>query len=204
MKTIIITGPSCSGKTYLSKKISMFLKDSTVIRTDSYYKDSVLIKCISLFINDIYDRLISIKKKELLYNLKCIYNNSKNIYSYYYDFKKRKSFKKKTDEIYNNNIKFLIIEGIFAHRLNLNYQDTLNIVCEEDKDVCFKRRLKRDQIERGRSIKEVKKRFTDSWRLFYHNIKKYIKMNNTVVLNTIDKDSYDKLIIKLIDFAKKN
>ena len=32
---------------------------------------------------------------------------------------------------------FIIIEGIFAHRLNLNYQKTINVVCEEEKELCF-------------------------------------------------------------------
>ena len=61
MKTIVITGPSCSGKTYLSNKLSKLFHNSIVINTDSYYKDSLFIKFLSIFLDDIYDRIISCK-----------------------------------------------------------------------------------------------------------------------------------------------
>ena len=57
MKTLIITGPSGSGKSYLSKRISKVFNNTIVIKTDSYYKDNIFIKFLSLIQYDIYDRL---------------------------------------------------------------------------------------------------------------------------------------------------
>jgi len=63
MIKIVITGPSGSGKTYLSIKLSKLFDNSIVIKTDSYYRDNILIRFLSIFLYDIYDRLLSIKKK---------------------------------------------------------------------------------------------------------------------------------------------
>ena len=64
MITIIITGPSGSGKTYLSNKLLKLFDNSIVIKTDSYYRDNILIKFLSIFLFDIYDRPLSINKKK--------------------------------------------------------------------------------------------------------------------------------------------
>ena len=66
MKTIVITGPSGSGKTYLSNKLSKLFYNSIIIKTDSYYRDNIFIRFLSIFLYDIYDRLLSIKKKKLI------------------------------------------------------------------------------------------------------------------------------------------
>ena len=204
MKTIIITGPSGSGKTILSKKLSKLFEDTIVIKTDSYYSDSLIIKLLSIFKFDIYDRPISLKRKELIKALKSINNGSLVINSYKYDFKKKKSLNSKIKLNYKGKNQFLILEGIFAHRLDLNYHDTINIVCIEDKDICFKRRLERDQIKRGRKGKEVFKKFNRSWYLFYNNIKKYLNIYKVIKLNPVDKFSYNKLIFNLKQLSHNN
>ena len=65
MITIIITGPSGSGKTFLSNKLLKLFDNSIVIKTDSYYRDNILIKFLSIFLCDIYDRPLSINKKAI-------------------------------------------------------------------------------------------------------------------------------------------
>ena len=45
------------------------------------------------------------------------------------------------------------------------------------KEICFNRRLKRDQLERGRTSKEVERKFNKSWNLFYKNIQNYLNKN---------------------------
>ena len=203
MKTIIITGPSGSGKSFLTNKLSKLFQDSVIIKTDSYYKDNKIIKFLSLFIYDIYDRPQSIKRGEIMKTIKSIYNKDRSIYSYEYDFIRKKSIKKKININYNYKNQFLIIEGVFAHRLRLNYQNTYNIVCVEDMKICLKRRIMRDQIERGRSVKEVKKRFNKSWSLFYRNIKQYTKSYEIISLNPSEKRSYEDLVTRLLN-TKKN
>ncbi len=204
MKTIIITGPSGSGKTMLTNKLANLFEDSIVIKTDSYYSDSILIRFLSLFTIDIYDRPISIKKKEIQNTLRSIYKRTSIINSYSYDFKNKQSFKSKIKLNYKCKEQFLILEGIFAHRLDLDYQETINIICEEDKEICLRRRLERDKLERGRNSFEVNKKFNKSWYLFYQNIKKYLNKNHVIPLNPVDKNSYDKLIFNLQNISNNN
>ena len=141
MKTIIITGASGSGKTFLTNKLEKDINNTITINTDSYYRDDLFIKFLSIFIKDIYDRLISIKNKELHKTIESIYRNDNTITIYKYDFKRRKSSQLTRKREKQN--KFLIIEGIFSHRINLDYKKTINIFCEETKEICYQRREKR-------------------------------------------------------------
>ena len=197
MKTIIITGPSGSGKSYISKKLSKLFNNTIVLKTDSYYKDNIFIRFLSKCQNDIYDRPFSFKKNEIMKTLKCIHNKDRSITSYKYNFKRKDSSKSKVNINYEGGNQFLILEGIFAHRLDLNYKETINIVCAEEKGVCFKRRLKRDQLERGREINDVHQKFDMSWYLFYKNVHRYLNYNDVFSISTQDKISYNKLILKL-------
>ena len=203
MITIVITGPSGSGKSYLSNKLYKLFDNSIVIKTDSYYRDNILIRFLSIFLSDIYDRPLSIKKKEMKNTLSAIHNKDKLITFYQYDFKRKQSSYSKKSINYNDDNQFLILEGIFAHRLDLNYQETINIICEEKKHVCFKRRLIRDKLERNRKTSEVNRRFTRSWNLFYKNIRRYLDINRKISLNPVDKISYDNLVYYLQNISKK-
>ena len=98
---------------------------------------------------------------------------------------------------YEGENQLLIVEGIFAHRLDLNYNETINIICKEEKETCFKRRLKRDQLERGRDSREVNKKFNKSWYLYYENVQKYLNNFEVLSINTIDMISYDQLVLYL-------
>ena len=199
MKIIVITGPSGSGKSYISNKISKFFSDTIIIKTDSYYRDSRLFKFLSILFFDIYDRPMSIRRKELMNNLKSIKNKSSAVNFRHYDFKRRKSIIKNITLNKNDENRFLIIEGIFAHRLDINYKNTINIICEEDKNICLKRRLQRDQEDRGRTAEEITRKFSKSWYLFYQNIDKYINCNKIIKIKTSEKTSYNDLFIKLVN-----
>ena len=194
MKIIIITGPSGSGKTYLSNKLSILYDDTIVIKTDSYYRDNLLIKFLSFIKYDIYDRVISIKKNELKNTLESICNRDKYIIVNNYDFKQKKSSKKRIMLNYNNENQFIILEGIFSHRLNINYQETINIICNEKKEICFKRRLRRDILERGRNVIEVNNKFNKSWELFYKHNFNNIDKKKFISINTNENKPYEKLI----------
>ena len=197
MKTIIITGPSGSGKSYLSKKISKLFNNTIVIKTDSYYKDNIYIRFLSRFQYDFYDRPMSFKKNEINKTLRSLQNKDGLISFYKYDFKRKYSSKSEESINYEGDNQFLILEGIFAHRLDLNYNETINIICEEEKDICFKRRLKRDQLERGRDSREVIKKFNKSWYLYYKNVQKYLNNFEVLSINPLDMISYDQLVLYL-------
>ncbi len=203
MRIIVISGPSCSGKTYLSSKIHNLFQDSILIKTDSYYRDNIFIKFLSIFLYDIYDRILSIQKYELKKTIRSLHNKDSLVTFYKYDFKRKNSSHTKKRVKYKGENQFLIIEGIFAHRLDLNYQDSINILCDGKKEICFKRRLLRDQLERGRNIYEINRKFKKSWHLFYKNSKNYIEKNNIITLNTFDNFSYDKLVFNLQNIKNK-
>ena len=193
MKIIIITGPSGSGKTYLSSRLSKLLRESIVINTDSYYRDCFLMKPLSVIIDDLYDRLISIRRKEILKTILSIYKREKYTNIYNYDFKSKVSSKSKINIQSTNDIKFLILEGIFSHRLDLNYSEAINIICQAKKEICLQRRLDRDTNERDRKAKEVYLRFAKSWDLYFSNIHQYLNNYKILHFNTADNNSYKKL-----------
>ena len=197
MKTIVIIGPSGSGKTYLSNRLSELFYNSIVIKTDSYYKDNIFIRFLSIIQYDIYDRPFSFKKSEIKKTLRSLHNKDRLISFYKYDFKRKHSSKSEGKINYEGENQLLIVEGIFAHRLDLNYNETINIVCEEEKDICFKRRLKRDQLERGRDSREVIKKFNKSWYLYYKNVQKYLNNFEVLSINPLDMISYDQLVLYL-------
>jgi len=202
MKTIIITGASGSGKSYLSNNLSKIFYNSIVLKTDSYYRDNIIIKLLSIFLYDLYDRPFSIKKNEIRRTLKSIHNKDKLISFFKYDFKRKQATQSTRIINYKGDNQFLIIEGIFAHRLDLNYKETINIVCKDEKKICFKRRLERDQSERGRNSKEVNKKFNRSWYLFNKNIINYLNDNQVIEINQVDKYSYEKLVFNLKKILK--
>ena len=203
MKTVIITGPSGSGKTYLSNKLSKLFDNSIVIKTDSYYRDNIIIKFLSIFLYDIYDRIFSIKKYEIKKTLRSINKKDKLISLSQYNFKRKISSHSEISINYKGDNQLIILEGIFAHRLDLNYQETINIICIERKETCFKRRLLRDQIERGRKKEEINKRFNRSWFLFYRRIVNFLYKNKVLFINPCDQISCDKLVIYLQKMTKK-
>ena len=136
-------------------------------------------------------------KNEIKNTLRSIHNKDKLISFYKYDFKRKHSSKSERSINYDGDNQLLIVEGIFAHRLDLNYNETINIICKEEKDICFKRRLKRDRLERGRDSREVIKKFNKSWYLYYKNVQKYLNNFEVLTINPLDMISYDQLVLYL-------
>ena len=202
MKTIVITGPSGSGKSFLSKIINKVFSNTIVISTDSYYRDDLIIKLLSFFLHDIYDRLISIKEKKILLTINSLIKKEKTTIFYNYDFKSKKSSKHLRFIKSQKNIRFIILEGIFAHRLELNYNNTINILCDQNKELCRNRRIRRDQLERGRNINEVSRKFNKSWYLYFKNLNNFKKQKKIITLRSDDNNVYKKLINNLENYNK--
>ena len=204
MITIIISGPSGSGKSILAQKLLDLFEDSILLKTDSYYRDNILIRFLSIFKFDIYDRPLSIKKNEINKTVSSIYNKERLISFSQYDFIKKKTSISEIRINYKGKYQFLILEGIFSHRLDLDYKKTINIICEEKKEYCLNRRLIRDQKERARNKREVNKKFNKSWYLYYQNIQNFLIRYQVMKINPVDNVSYKKLVFILHNIKKNN
>ena len=146
MLLIFINGPSGSGKTTLSKIILKRLKDGIILNTDNYYKTGIISQILSKIINLYFDRKISFNYKLFKDDLDFILKNGFSNFYYEYNFKKKsikKIFKK------TKNIRFVIIEGIFAQEIlkSLSNNNCILINLKTNKKCCMKRVIKRDYIE---------------------------------------------------------
>ena len=124
MKLIFISGPSGSGKTTLSNNILEKVKSGIVLSTDNYYKTGLISKILSKFVIGYFDRNISFNYKLFKKDFNLIVKNKISTKERSYDFKNKKIkyfLKGKT------NIKYLIVEGIFAKRVSRTiFKDKIN------------------------------------------------------------------------------
>ena len=199
MKLIFISGPSGSGKTTLSNQIIKKIKNGFVLSTDNYYKTGLISKFLSKFIKGFFDRRISFNYKLFKKDFDFIYENRISINDRYYNFEK-----KTTQNILNetNNIKFLIVEGIFAKEISntLNNQNYYFLEIKTKKYKCMKRVIQRDLKERGKNKKQSKNDFLKSWDIYYEKFKYSSIKNNTnkfLIRKNTDIDKILKKIIKL-------
>ena len=172
MQVIIISGPSGSGKTTLSKIILKKIKDGIILNTDNYYRNGIISQMLSKILTSYFDRKISFNFELFSRDLEFILKNGFSRFSYKYNFK-NKSIKK----IYKNveNIRFIIIEGIFAQEIfkTVSKNNCILVKLKANKQTCLKRVVKRDFLERGKSKDLAQRDFLKAWELFSKNKKKY-------------------------------
>ncbi len=174
MKIIIITGPSGSGKTSLAKKLMFELENCQIISTDDFYRTGKLSNLLSKFVNSYFDRKISHNSKLLRNTINKIIKNKEINYSYKYDFIKKRTEITETKTL---NIENLIVEGIFTMELLkfLSRNDYLLIRLKINKEICRKRILERDHIERGKSTEKSIEDFLKAWNI-YKNKENFYKV----------------------------
>ena len=177
MKLIFISGPSGSGKTTLSNQIIKKNKNGFVLSTDNYYKTGLISKLLSNFVEGFFDRRISFNYKLFKKDFDFIYKNGISIHNRFYNFEKKTIQKILTE---TNNIKYLIVEGIFAREFSntLNNQSYYFLEIKTNKNVCMKRVLQRDFKERGKEKKQAKNDFLKSWEIYYEKFKTPCIKNN--------------------------
>jgi len=182
----------------LYKGACVKIKNSIVLRTDNYYKTGLQSKLLSKFLESYFDRSISFNYKLFKKDFNYILNNGTSIHERSYDFEK-----KKINNLFNQtkNIKYLIIEGIFAKEFSgtLRNQNYSFLELKINKNECMKRVIRRDLKERGKTKKQAEDDFLKSWDIYYEKFKNKNIKNNANEF-TITKDTnIDKILKKLFD-----
>ena len=196
MKIIFISGPSGSGKTTLSNRILLKFKDGILLSTDNYYKTGLISKILSRFVQGYFDRSISFNYMLFKKDFNFIIKNGISICERSYNFKK-KTIKNLLNK--KNNIKFLIVEGIFAKEFSntFNNQEIFFLELKIDKNVCMNRVLQRDSRERGKDKNQSKIDFLKSWDIYKEKFKnKFIKKITNEF--TITKNTNIELVLEKI------
>ena len=198
MKLIFISGPSGSGKTTLSNQIIKKNKNGIVLSTDNYYKTGFISKLLPKFVEGFFDRSISFNNKLFKKDFDFIYKNGISICDRYYNFEK-----KTVQNILNvqNNISFLIVEGIFAKEFSktLNNKDYIFLEIKTKKNECMKRVVQRDIKERGKKKKQAENDFLKSWSIYYEKFKPNSIKNNTNKFIIEKNTDIDNILKKLFN-----
>lgn len=166
-KLIIVAGCSGSGKTTVSQKIknSFENNDAQILCMDRFYKPSAkFMPIVKKTGKPNFDHPDSFDWTLLRRCLKSLLNG-KATYVPSYDYKTH-TRNKKMDFIKPTQI--IIFEGFLAlYDDKINNLAELKIYVDTSMDECFIRRLKRDQIERGRSAQSVVQQWTHSVKPMY-------------------------------------
>lgn len=179
-----IGGASCSGKTLISKRmINHFQKRMgeehvLLLSQDRYYKGGDALTNYdvpdALNLDRLYSDIVQLKQ-------------GKSIEAPLYDFSTH-SVKKETEKLESASI--IIVEGIliFCNETLRSIFD-LKIFVDADTDVMLARRIMRDISERGRTVEEVIKRYTEHVKPSY---KQYIKAYKDFADHIIRNNGNDK------------
>lgn len=155
-----IAGPSAGGKTTVTEKIYDKFSTTnhvTVISYDDYYKDQTNMTMEERVLTN-YDHPNAFDTDLLIEHLQTL-KSGNTIDKPIYDFvEHNRSVECETIE----SSRIIIVEGLFT-LLDKDIRELLDIklFVEEDPDVCFIRRLKRDMAERGRTVDSVMKQYMD-------------------------------------------
>ena len=198
MKLIFISGPSGSGKTTLSNRILLKFKDGILLSTDNYYKTGLISKILSKLVQGYFDRSISFNYKLFKKDFNFIIKNGISICERSYNFKK-KTIKNLLNK--KNNIKFLIVEGIFAKEFSntVNNQEIFFLELKIDKNVCMNRVLQRDSRERGKDKNQSKIDFLKSWDIYKEKFKNKCIKKNTNEFTITKKTNIDLVLEKIFN-----
>lgn len=149
-----VAGASGSGKTSIAELIAGRLEGPRVvsISSDSYYK-TLPPGTDSAHYN--FDHPQSIDFDLLAEHLEKL-RNGIDVEVPHYDFKTHRRVPEKTTHVSGRHTAVVIVDGIFVlwHQ-GVRSQCDLTIFCTEDMDVCLARRLRRDIVERGRTVESV-------------------------------------------------
>jgi uridine kinase len=201
IKLIFITGASGSGKTTIAARIPKRYPTNPccIISMDDYYRSQDNVPMHERKLKN-YDNPKSVELdllREHLLQLKFGEVINKPIYDY-----KAHNRLSLTEKIDPNNFDYIIVEGIFAlHPIICDLAD-LTVYVHTDKTICLKRRLERDQKERGRSESDIIRQYqTQVFPMFVNHVwSSRLNANCLIFNNTNDEDiNLTQLFEKLDD-----
>lgn len=161
-----IAGGSASGKTSISNQIYDYFKGThkvKMIKQDDYYNDQSSKTMIERQKTN-YDHPHSIDTQLLVKHLQQLKQNQ-TIQKPIYDFSNH-TRSQNTEEIKPRDI--FILEGIFVLAIEeIRQLCDILIYVDTDADIRFIRRLKRDMLERGRTLESVCQQYLETVRLMH-------------------------------------
>lgn len=189
-----IAGGSASGKTTIANCIYEHFKGSHsihIIRQDDYYKDQSHLS-MSDRVKTNYDHPSAFDTDLLLSHINDL-KNKKSILKPTYDYKVHNR-SDKTELLQPRDV--IIIEGLFVlHEQAIRECCDMLVYVDTDDDVRFIRRLKRDMIERGRSLDSVVDQYLNTVKIMH---KQFIEPSKQYAHMIIPEGSNDIVIDLLI------
>lgn len=177
---ILVAGGSASGKTTVVEKIIKKTnhKDVIIIKHDDYYKDQAELSLEQRSkVN--YDHPDSLDNELLYTHLNDLLNN-RSIFMPQYDFinstRSNKTIKTEPKPV-------IIVEGILV-LTDPRIRDLadIKIFVESDDDIRFIRRLKRDLIERGRSLDSIINQYLTTVKPMHYAFVKPTKRDADIII----------------------
>ncbi|MFT5296153.1 MAG: uridine kinase, partial [Colwellia sp.] len=167
---ITITGPSASGKTLFAQTIHDELIDElgeegiSILNEDSYYRDQSHLS-MSEREQTNYDNPSAFEHDLLTQHLKDITENKSidvPIYCY-------KTHTRTAETRVFTPTKIVLVEGILLlSNKALRDQFDIKVYMDTPLDICLVRRIKRDTIERNRSVESVTNQYLETVRPMYY------------------------------------
>lgn len=191
-----ISGPSCSGKTWLAQKISKVRQDKvTVFDLDSYYKDVSFVSSLE----HRHDNPNSINYDQAIAHL-AVLKNGREVSIPTYDFE---THQVNGEKLCKPN-SLIIVEGIFVfYNEWLKEQLDLKVWVSSPDDICLDRRISRDGLERGRTTEEVLTRYKKDVRPGYQKYISPLQIHADVVFQNTGSnyDEQPKIIDMIIGYV---
>lgn len=167
-KPIIIgvTGGSGGGKTSVSRAILDSFPDARIamIQHDSYYKDQAHLS-FDERIKTNYDHPLAFETDFMIEQLKELLEGRPvdiPIYDYTRHTRSDKTFRQEPQDV-------IIVEGILVlEDERLRYLMDIKLFVDTDDDIRIIRRIKRDMVERGRSLDSIIEQYTTVVKPMYH------------------------------------
>jgi uridine kinase len=154
-----IAGPSCSGKSEVSRRLGRILRAPTLV-LDHYYRDLKYIGFEERLKTN-FDHPDSLDSEFLRDHVRAL-KEGRSIEQPTYDFKQHIRAAA-TETIHS--AQFVLVEGLFAlHWPEIRDLLDLKIYIEAEHDVCLTRRIFRDVRERGRTEASVREQYESTVR----------------------------------------